>query len=89
MKLKSPETRQVEEKLVSTLEHMQSPKVGQDQISGKVRFLCWLATPVAKVLFKAAHRLQDREHNRKVEVYIRYYYQCIFDIVHNMTYKSQ
>ena len=31
-KLKSPETRQVQERLVSTLEHM--PKVGQEKVSG-------------------------------------------------------
>ena len=28
--------RQVQEKLVSTLEHLKSPKVGQDQVSGGV-----------------------------------------------------
>ena len=49
-KLKSPETRQVQERLVSTLEHMQVPKVGQDQVSGGVSVLCWHAAPVAFVL---------------------------------------
>ena len=29
-----------------------SPKVGQDQVSGGVSVLCWLAAPVAYVLWK-------------------------------------
>ena len=29
-----------------------SPKVGQDQVSGKVRVLCWHDVPVAPVLWK-------------------------------------
>ena len=29
------ETRQVQERMVSTLDHMQVPKVGQDQVSGE------------------------------------------------------
>ena len=29
-----------------------SPKVGQDQVSGGVRVLCWHAAPVAYVLWK-------------------------------------
>ena len=48
-KFKSPETRQVQERLVSTLEHMQ---LGQDQVSGGVSVLCWHAAPVAYVLWK-------------------------------------
>ena len=49
---KSPETRQVHDRLVSTLEHMASSKVGQDQVSGGVTVLCWHATPVAYVPWK-------------------------------------
>ena len=51
-KFKSPETRQVQERLVSTLEHIQVPKVGQDQVSGGVSVPCRHATPVADVLLK-------------------------------------
>ena len=51
-KFKSPETRQVQERLVSTLEHMQVPKWDQDQVSGGVSVLCWHAAPVAYVLWK-------------------------------------
>ena len=51
-KFKSPKTRQVQEKLVSTLEHMQFPKAGQDQVSGGVSVLCWHIAPVAYVLWK-------------------------------------
>ena len=29
-----------------------SPKVGQDQVSGRVSVLCWHAAPVAYVLWK-------------------------------------
>ena len=29
-----------------------SPKVGQDQVPGEVSVLCWLAAPVANVLWK-------------------------------------
>ena len=29
-----------------------SPKVGQDQVSGGVRVLCWHASPVVNVLWK-------------------------------------
>ena len=50
-KLKKPETRQVQERWVSTLEHA-SPKVGQGQVSGGASVLCWLAVPVANVLWK-------------------------------------
>ena len=45
-KLKSPGTRQVQERLVSTLE------VGQDKVSGGVSVLCWHAAPVANILWK-------------------------------------
>ena len=49
-KFKSQETRQVQERLVSTLEHMQVPK--WDQVSGGVSVLCWHGAPVAYVLWK-------------------------------------
>ena len=29
-----------------------SPKVGQDQVSGRVSVLCWHASPVANILLK-------------------------------------
>ena len=50
-KFKSPETIQVQEWLVSTLQQA-SPKVGQDQVSGGVSVICWHAAPVAYVLWK-------------------------------------
>ena len=46
-KFKSPGTRQVQERLVSTLEHMQVPSV-----SGGVSVPCRHATPVADALWK-------------------------------------
>ena len=51
-KFKSPETRQVQERLVSNIRTHASPKVGQDQVSGGVSVLCWHAAPVAYVLWK-------------------------------------
>ena len=38
--------------LVSILEHLQVPKIGQDQVSGEVSVLCWHAAPVSNVLWK-------------------------------------
>ena len=52
-KLKSPETRQVQEILVSlNIRTLASPKVGQDQVSGGVSVPCRHATPVANALWK-------------------------------------
>ena len=51
LKLKSPETRQVQERLLSTLEHMQVQK-WDDKVSGGVIVLCWHAAPIANVLWK-------------------------------------
>ena len=48
----SPETRQVQQRLVSTIRAHASPKVGQDQVSGGVSVLCWHAAPIAYVLWK-------------------------------------
>ena len=41
--VQSPKTWEVQEKIGSTLEQMQVP-MGQDQVSGWVSVLCWLAT---------------------------------------------
>ena len=57
-KLKSPETRQAQEILVSTLEHLQAPEVGQDQVSGGVSVPCRHATPAADALWKPITVLQ-------------------------------
>ena len=52
-KFKGPETRQVQERLVSTLIRTHaSPKVGQDQVSGGVSVPCRHVTPVAGALWK-------------------------------------
>ena len=48
----SPETRQVLESLVSTLEHVQVPKWDRTQVSGGESVLCRYAAPVANVLWK-------------------------------------
>ena len=44
-KIKSPETKQIKERLVSTLEHT-SPNIGQNQVTGGVRVICWHAAPL-------------------------------------------
>ena len=44
--IQSPKTWQGQEKMVSTLEQTKS-HIGQDQVSGGVGVLCWLAAPVA------------------------------------------
>ena len=49
---KSPETRQVQERLVSTLEHIQVPKWDRTRCPGGVRVPCRHATPVADALWK-------------------------------------
>ena len=54
-KFKSPETRQVQERLVLDIRTHASPKVGQDQVSGGVSVLCWHAAPVAYVLWETLH----------------------------------
>ena len=43
--IQCPKTCQGQEKMVSTLEQMQVP-MGQDQVSGGVSVLCWLAAPI-------------------------------------------
>ena len=47
--LKSPETRQVQDsgEIGLDIRTHASPNVGQDQVSGGVSVLCWLAAPVA------------------------------------------
>ena len=44
--LETPETRQVQERLVLTVEHMQVPGIRMS------KRLCWHAAPVANVLWK-------------------------------------
>ena len=50
-KLKTLQTRQVQERMVSTLEHTQVPKWDRTRCPG-VSVICWHAAPVVNVLWK-------------------------------------
>ena len=67
-KFKSPETRQVQERLVSDIRTHASPKVGQDQVSGGVSVLCWHAAPVAYVLWKPCTIREKVKFGNKVQI---------------------
>ena len=57
-KLKSPETRQVQERLVSTLEHIQVPK--WDRITGLLKSLCNFGQPNCPTLtYNCKYRIQS------------------------------
>ena len=52
LELKSPETKQVQEKIGLSIRTLASPKVGQDQVSGGVSVPSRHATPIADALWK-------------------------------------
>ena len=76
-KLKSPETRNVQERLV--IRTPASPDMGQEQVSRGASVLCWHAVPVANVLWKPiAIRLKVKFGN-KVQISDSVKYWCLIN----------